>query len=91
MNSNELPVWFMMTTCAGILIFITIAILSPLFAARENQYKKTLRELLLDKGNQVILFFVIVGFCALGIAAFTILSPMLTVDHNYIATKTLTP
>ena len=51
---------------AGLLIITVIVFLSPMFAKGEN--RKTLRELLFDKGNRLVLLLMAIGLFLIAIA-----------------------
>lgn len=78
MMTNEATTWFLISLCSGLLLIVSIAILSPWFVSRN---RKTLRELLADKGNQVILVFVVIGVCVLSIVAMMLLAPVMAIDY----------
>ncbi len=84
-------IFFLCAIIIGLLLTAAIAVLSPTIAIGKN--RKTLQEVLSDKGNKLLLLFVAAGLCFIVIA---ILGPLLfpipiIEDHRYISTLTPTP
>jgi hypothetical protein len=58
--------FFPLVLFTGLFIITVIVFLSPLFAKGEN--RKTLRELLFDKGNRLVLLLMAIGLFFIAIA-----------------------
>jgi hypothetical protein len=83
------PVNFISILCIGMLLIPIFVILSPIFI-HKGADKKTLKIILTDQGNRLVLFFAMSGILLLLIAAINATYLVPTGDHFYIMTPTPT-